>query len=92
MAYWNAHLRQWEDGEAPTVAGPIELYRPVDDGTEDLPADANVEVEFYAEYDSLEEAIDAIDCTGRWFWSRPDRGHYLGYLDSRPGSVGFVAY
>ncbi len=91
MPIYNQHSRTWED-EAPEIDGPIELYRPAEDGTEDLPPDANIEDEFFGEYDTLAEAIDAIDCRGRWMWSRPDRGKYLGYLNARAGSVEFVQY
>lgn len=75
-------------GGTPNVPGPIELYRPVEDGTEELGDDANFEVEFYGDFDTLEDAIDSIDCLGRWMISRPDEGKYIGYLNAMHGSVG----
>jgi hypothetical protein len=94
MAVYNAHLMTWdtEDGRAPEIAGPIELYRPIDDGTEELPPDANFEAEFHGEFETIEDAIAAIDCVGRWPWSRPDAGHYLGHINSLHGSRDVVTY
>jgi hypothetical protein len=92
MTLFNSHTRTWDDDRRPEIAGPIELYRPTEDGTENLPADANFEVEFEGDFETIEDAIDAIDCCGRWLFSTPDRGRYLGHLNSVRGSVEVVTY
>jgi hypothetical protein len=85
--YWNAHRREWEF-QPPEIEGPVELYRPTEDGTETLPPEVvDHEVEYHGEYDSLADAIDAIDCIGRWLLSTPDRGRYIARLDSVVGGV-----
>lgn len=81
-----------EVGGTPTLKGPIELYSPVDDGTEELPEDANFEVEFQGEYSTLDEAIDNCVHLGRYMISRPGEGDYIGYLNSIQGSVGLKIY
>jgi hypothetical protein len=89
---YNLHLHQWSDPvELPD--GPIELYDPIDAGTEDLPADANFEVEFRGEYPDMMTAIhDLVGESGRFLWSRPDAGRFLGVLNHCPGSVALVIY
>jgi hypothetical protein len=89
---YNMHLRCWSDPvELPE--GPIELYNPVNAGTHDLPADANFEVEYRGEYPDMMSAIeDLVGEWGRFMWSRPDTGHYLGFLNHCPGSVALVVY
>lgn len=91
MAYWNAMRREWDEA-TPDIAGPIELYQPVGVGTENLPADANVDVEYVDEYENLADVLEAIDCRGcgRYFLSTPDRGKYTHYLNSTPGGVDVV--
>jgi hypothetical protein len=90
MAYYNAHTRQWD--ERPSITGPIELYRPTEDGTENLPADANIDVEYFGEYPDINAAVDAIDCCGRWLISTSDRGSYTGHLNSVPGGIELTIY
>jgi hypothetical protein len=90
MILFSSHTRTWDDGRRPEIAGPIELYRPTEDGTEHLPPEANPDVVYHDEYETIEQAIDAIDCCGRWFVSTPDHGRYIGYLNSVPGGVEWV--
>jgi hypothetical protein len=88
--FWNAHTRQWD--EQPNFTGPVELYRPTEDGTENLPPDANIDVEFFGEFSDIDAAVRAVDCCGRWLISTPDRGSYVGHLNSVPGSVELTVY
>jgi hypothetical protein len=89
---WSGRPRAWDEGRRPEVEGPIELYRPTEDGTEDLEEGANFDVEYHGEYASIEAAIDAIDCCGRWMISHPDAGHYTGHLNSVRGDIGVAIY
>ena len=79
-------------GGQPSLTGSIELYRPLEDGTEDMADDAVFDVEFHGEYDDLDEAIGNIDCLGRWMISTPGEDDYIGYLNSVQGSVGLKLY
>jgi hypothetical protein len=89
---YNMHLRQWDDPtELPS--GPIEIYEPTGPGTEDLDPEANFEVEYRGEYPDMMAAIhDLHGEMGRFLWSRPDAGHYLGFLNHCPGSVALIVY
>jgi hypothetical protein len=90
--FWNSHLAAWDGGDRPEISGPIELYRPTEGGTEDLGEGEDFGVEYHGEYSTIEEAIAAIDCCGRWPISHPDAGHYTGYLNSIRGNVGVAIY
>lgn len=90
---FNMHLNGWQDDTPELPAGPIELYDPIDSGTEDLEADANFDVEFRAEYPTMMDAIrDIRGEMGRFMWSQPGRGVYLGFLNHCQGSVALVVY
>ena len=93
---FNTHRNEWtcegSIGGKPDFPGPVELYRPLEDGTEELSEDANIEVEFYGDYDTLECAIASMDCLGRWLISRREEGRYLGSLNVLRGSVGLTIF
>ena len=90
---YNMHLNRWDRDDDFLPAGPIELYEPVGAGTENLPADENPEVEFRDEYPDMMSAIgDIRGELGRFFWSRPDEGRYLGFLNHCQGSVALIVY
>jgi hypothetical protein len=69
-------------------SGPVELYWASEAGTEDLDVDANFEVEFIGEYDSIWDALEAVDWKGRGFLSTPDRGRYTHRILNLHGSLG----
>jgi hypothetical protein len=89
---YNMHRHEWNEIVA-LPEGPIELYDPIEPGTQDLDADANFECEFRGEYPDMMAAIrDITGESGRFFWSKPDAGHYLGFLNHCPGTVALVVY
>jgi hypothetical protein len=90
IATWNAHLRRWDD--RPEMTGPFEVFSPEGDGTEELPWDANFDVEFFDEFDDLDAAVDALPCCGRFMISTSDDSRYIGFLNSYPGGVDVILY
>ena len=91
---YSMHRHEWMSPEAPDLPeGPIELYSPAESGTEDLEPDANFVSEFYGEYPDMMSAIQAITGElGRFMWSQPASGKYLGFLNHCQGSVAVVIY
>lgn len=94
---YNMHLNRWDnvDGEPSDFLpeGPIELYEPTEPGTEDMDSDANFDVEFRGKFSDMMAAINEIRGEmGRFMWSRPDSGHYLGFLNHCSGSVALIEY
>jgi hypothetical protein len=90
--YYNMHRHEWNEAVV-LPEGPIELYDPLKDGTWDLDADASFDVEFRGEYPDMMSAIRSLAGEpGRYMWSRPDSGHYLGFLNHCPGSVALIVY
>jgi len=96
--WFNLHTRKWNDpigvDDTPPIMpeGPIEIYTPIADHTEDLDPNVNFEIEYWEDYRSLQEAIDSLPCYGRFMFSNPESDHYRGFLNHCPGSVAIVIY
>lgn len=89
---FNMHRHEWSD-PAELPDGPIELYDPAGPGTEEMDPDDSFEVEYRGEYPDMMAAIrDIVGESGRFMWSRPDAGYYLGFLNHCPGSVSLIVY
>lgn len=91
VGVYNFLAGAWE-AEEPAVDGPIELYAPVEDGTENAGPEENIDAEFHGEYPTLAAALTAIDSTGTWYWSRPYEGRYLGRIISRAGTAAVITF
>ncbi len=94
---YNMHLNRWQNTNADPSEfmpdGPIELYNPTEAGTEDMESNANFNVDFRGEFPTMIDAINDIRGEiGRFMWSRPNSGHYKGFLNHCQGSVALVEY
>jgi hypothetical protein len=85
---YNLHTNHWINGEPDMPDGPIELYEPTEPGTEDAPHGTYIDVEFRGEFPDILAAINEIRGEmGRFLFSQPGRGKYLGFLNHCQGSV-----
>jgi hypothetical protein len=85
---YNLHANHWINGEPDMPDGPIELYEPTESGTEDAPYGTYIDVEFRGEFPDILAAINEIRGEmGRFLFSQPGRGKYLGFLNHCQGSV-----
>jgi hypothetical protein len=85
---------EWVETRAHRVAAKpaqIELYAPqVEDGNIQR-VDQNVEYEFYGDFDTIEQAIEAAESCGCGIWltSTEDDGRYTGRIFVRSGEKAY---